>query len=216
MKILIVEDDIVIRTIEKAVLSELTPFIYEASNFEKAMEIINRQSIDLIVLDINLNGSKSGLELLEQIRKQNKNVYVIIISDTGKIKESYCRESDDYLAKPFKPDELKMKVIALRRRLKLNEEIIKYDERLAIDNKCQMILFDNNAVILAKKEYELCCFLIINKGILLNKDKIYEKIWGDLESESRKLDTLVSRLKGKLPYLKDKIISQSKFGYKLK
>ncbi len=211
MRVLIVEDDVIIRSIHKGILLGFTQEIYEADNYEDALKIIKNTKIDLLLLDIGLSGTKNGLDLLKSTKQ--KDLYVIVISDTGKNIESYDTGCDDYLPKPFNPEELKRKICVYMKRICKNLSSIVLDDHFYLDDDYKKVVCIGSELTLGKKEYDFLYLMISNKGIVLHKDFIYLKVWGDNDDGSRKLDVLISRIKAKVPYLKTRIESYAKFGY---
>lgn len=214
MRVLLVEDDIFIRKVQKGLVMEFTNSIEEASSYEEAMEIIKKLKIDLIILDIELDGDKTGLDFLKDIRKKIDS-YVIVISKMEEDLLAYDLGADDYMKKPYNSEVLKRKIEVFLKRFKVEAKILKFDENLYLDNEKMLVFYKNKEVKVTRKEYDLLNIFLINKGIVLSKDTLYEHIWGD-EGETRKLETLISRLRTKLPYLRDRIVTQAKYGYLLK
>lgn len=214
MRVLLVEDDNFIRKIQKGLMLEYTNDIEEASSYEEAIKIVKNQNINLIILDIELDGEKTGLDFLREIRK-SLDTYVIVISKMEEDLEAYDLGADDYMRKPYNSEVLKRKIEVFLKRFKVEAKTLKFDENLYLDNEKMLVFYKNEEVRMGRKEFELLNFLILNKGIVLSKDTLYEHIWGD-DGETRKLETLISRLKTKVPYLREKIISQAKYGYVMK
>ncbi len=194
---------------------EVASKILEASDYKSGIEIIKKENIDLIILAIGLCGKKDGVEFLRELRK-HKNTYTIVISGSNRLYEAYDAGADDYLRKPFDPQELKRKIYSFLKRYKVSTKIISCDEFFYLDDEKKIAVINGVEYNLGNKEYDFLYLLALNRGIVLHKDFIYLKVWGDVNDESRKLDVLASRLRGKIPYLKDKVINKPKFGYLLK
>ena len=214
MRVLLVEDDNFIRKIQKGLMLEYTNDIEEASSYEDAIKIVKNQNIDLIILDIELDGEKTGLDFLREIRK-SLDTYVIVISKMEEDLEAYDLGADDYMRKPYNSEVLKRKIEVFLKRFKVEAKILKFDENLYLDNEKMLVFYRNEMIKVTRKEYDMLSLLILNRGLILSKDRLYEKIWGD-DGESRKLETLVSRLRTKIPYLRGRIVTQAKYGYLLK
>ncbi len=214
MRVLLVEDDNFIRKIQKGLMLEYTNQIEEASSYEEAIKIVKNQNINLIILDIELDGEKTGLDFLKEIRK-SLDTYVIVISKMEEDLEAYDLGADDYMRKPYNSEVLKRKIEVFLKRFKVEAKILKLDENLYLDNEKMLVFYKNEEIKITRKEYDLLSLLIFNRGIVLSKTRLYENIWGD-DGETRKLETLVSRLRTKIPYLRDRIVTQAKYGYLLK
>ena len=214
MRVLLVEDDNFIRKIQKGLMLEYTNDIEEASSYEEAIKIVKNQNINLIILDIELDGEKTGLDFLREIRK-SLDTYVIVISKMEEDLEAYDLGADDYMRKPYNSEVLKRKIEVFLKRFKVEAKILKFDENLYLDNEKMLVFYRNEMIKVTRKEYDMLSLLILNRGLILSKDRLYEKIWGD-DGESRKLETLVSRLRTKIPYLRGRIVTQAKYGYLLK
>lgn len=182
-KILIIEDDLNIAELEKDYL-EMNGYIVEVVNdgiigLKKAMLGI----YDLIVIDLMLP-NKSGFEIVKEIRKSFE-VPIIIVSarteDIDKIK-GLGYGADDYLTKPFSPNELvarvKSHILRYERLMgkKSNHEIISI-KGLEVHRDSHKVYVDGKEVVMTTKEYELLVFLASNPNIVFTKEQLLENIW---------------------------------------
>lgn len=181
MKYLIAEDEL---DLQKSIVTYLQRggnVCEVASNFEEASEKVDIYDYDIIVLDINL-ATGSGLDVLKNIKKENKRAGIIIISANNSLAdklEGLDLGADDYITKPFHLAELNARINAVLRRGKYGgNEIIKFNE-ISIDTKSRTAYIDENAIILTRKEYDLLLFFVSNKGRVLSKEIIAEHLWGD-------------------------------------
>ena len=214
VKILIVEDE---QPISRLIQMSLNGVGYQcvmAFNGNEAIEKIDKEKPDLILLDIMLP-EIDGYELLEYIKPQN--IPVIMLTARGsigdKVKALKCG-ADDYITKPFEVAELLARIESLLRRLgKLEQHFIIED--VEIDFTSRQVTKGGKHLELTIKEYDLLVLLIQNKNIALFRDVILETIWGyNYESDTRTLDLHISRLRQKMGW-KEKIITIRKFGYRL-
>ena len=222
----IVEDDEDIREI---VLYALRTANFETMGFESGdgfFSVFENKDVlppDLIILDIMLPGSDSGLAILKRIR-QNPNYQALPVmmltakgSEHDKVK-GLDLGADDYLTKPFGVMELISRIKALLRRSTFtpNKSQEYAYESIKINHTQRIVTNDSDTVTLTFKEYELLHYLLVNKGIVLSRDKILEAVWGyDYEGESRTLDMHIKRLRQKLGMAGEHIKTVRNVGYKL-
>lgn len=219
--ILIVDD-------EKSLLENLYNFlkdkgfkdVYTAKNLKESRFKLKNFNIDLIVLDLMLPDG-SGFDLLKEVR-QNSNVAVIILSALDGIddrREGFENKADDYLVKPFFPDELLWRIDAVLRRSKK----IKTSEKLNLGNvnfdKSKGILEKNGKEIpLTATQYKILEYLSENINMIVSIDRILENIWQDSYGYENTLITHIYRLREKLednPREPKILITIKGLGYKL-
>ena len=202
--IYIVEDDINIREIERYALKNSG---YEVEEFEGSASFFKRLEKNipsLILLDIMLP-DEDGLEIVAKLRRRPETKKLPIIMVTAKSTEidkvkGLDVGADDYLTKPFGVMELISRVKALLRRTTnaQEESQISYGNIL-VDNDKHAVYVDGKLCELTYKEFELLKYLVINKGIVLSRDKIMNQVWGfDYEGESRTVDMHIKTLRQKL------------------
>lgn len=186
--ILIVDDD---KEIVKAIeiyLERKTYKIFKAYDGNEALQQIKKNNINLIILDIMMP-NKDGIETLKEIRKE-QNIPVILLSakseDIDKI-HGLNIGADDYITKPFNPEELIARVNALIRRYtnfeneeneNKNKNIIK-NGGLIIDNDLKKVTIDEKEIKLTPTEYNILKFLTENKGKVYSIEEIYQNVWKD-------------------------------------
>jgi two-component system alkaline phosphatase synthesis response regulator PhoP len=147
---------------------------------------------------------ENGNEIVRKLRKNTETAKLPVIMATAKTSELDLVKgiedgADDYIKKPFSVMELISRVKALLRRT-LTEEVkeLKLDG-LTINNEKHEVSVNGNLIELTYKEYELLSLFILNKGIVLNRDTIMDRVWGtDYEGESRTIDMHVKTLRQKL------------------
>ncbi len=202
--IYIVEDDVNIREIERYALKNSG---YQVEEFACGADLFKRLESKvpaLILLDIMLP-NEDGLDILTKIRADKNTAKVPIIMVTAKTSEldkvkGLDLGADDYISKPFGVMELISRVKALLRRITnaQEESQISYGNIL-VDNDKHAVYVDGNLCELTYKEFELFKYLVINKGIVLSRDKIMNQVWGfDYEGESRTVDMHIKTLRQKL------------------
>ena len=221
----IVEDDEDIREIA---LYALRTANIETMGFESGEGFFamleNKSTLppDLVILDIMLPGD-DGLTILKKLRKITPYQALPVIMLTAKSSEhdkvkGLDLGADDYLTKPFGVMELISRIKALLRRSNFtptdSQEYVY--QNIKINHAHRAVTVDDQVVTLTFKEYELLNYLLINKGIVLSRDKTLEAVWGyDYEGESRTLDMHIKRLRQKLGCAGEHIKTIRNVGYKL-
>lgn len=218
--IYIVEDDTSIMELECYALINSD---FNVSAFGGAADLyyaLEKNTPALIILDIMLPG-EDGLSILRKIRSTPlyKNIPVIMV--TAKTSEIDAVKgldmgADDYITKPFGVMEFISRVKAVIRRTQtvLTDNIAYKD--LLIDEAKHMVFVNGNEVELTYKEYEILKLLIVNKNIVLTRDKLMERIWGyDFEQGNRTVDVHIQSLRKKLGVAGNYIKTIRNVGYKI-
>lgn len=217
MKIYYVEDE---KDLAEIIRKYLTREGYETTVFhdgEQAMEHI-LDPVDLWILDIMLSGEVSGYDLIRAIKEKNSPAAVIFTSardqDLDKIMGLELG-SDDYLAKPYSPRELILRVKAVLKRHQglQGSEMVRYGDYEI--NMTRREIKDGSVMIdLTNKEFELLLFFIKNMNQAFAREEILKHVWGEnYYGSDRVVDDLLRRLRHKMPELKIETIYG--FGYRL-
>lgn len=216
--IYIVEDDEGIREIEEFALKNAGHKVVgfeNAKNFYKQLEAVIP---DLVLLDVMLP-DENGNEIVRKLRSNLDTKRLPVIMVTAKTTELDLIKgldggADDYIKKPFSVMELISRVKALLRRTEpIESKFLKLDEITLNDEKHEVSI-DGRHVDLTYKEYELLRYLMANKGIVLSRDSIMERIWGvTYEGESRTLDMHIKTLRHKLGDAGNRIRTVRNVGY---
>ena len=218
--IYIVEDDENILEIEEIALRNAN---YQVSGFSSARDMYEKLSKikpDLFLLDIMLP-DEDGNQILRNLRKNPETARIPAIMVTAKSSEidlikAFDEGSDDYIKKPFSIMELTSRVKAVLRRTNKNEDehsVINYKDLNLNDEKRKVSISGEN-IDLTYKEYELLRYLLVNKGIVLSREKIMDYVWGtDFMGESRTLDMHIKTLRKKLGEYGDIIRTIRNVGY---
>lgn len=194
--------------------------VYTAKNLKESRFKLENFKIDLVVLDLMLPDG-SGFDLLKEIRKTS-DMAVIILSALDGIddrKEGFENKADDYLVKPFFPDELLWRIDAVLRRSKniKNEEKINLGK--VIFDKSKGILIKNGEEIpLTATQFKILAYLADNMNMIVSIDRILENIWEDSYGYENTLITHIYRLREKLednPRDPKLLITIKGLGYKL-
>ena len=218
--IYIVEDDSSIRELEKYALLNSG---FTVEGFDNSKELYNALGTNLpvlIILDIMLP-EEDGLTILNSIRQTPAYSEIPVIMVTAKTSEIDAVKgldmgADDYITKPFGVMELISRIKAVLRRTQTQKvNTVSLDE-ITIDEERHIVYINGEQVELTYKEYEILKLLIINKGIVLTRDRLMENIWGyDFEQGNRTVDVHIQSLRKKLGPSGDHIKTIRHVGYKI-
>ena len=215
MKILIVDDEILIRKVIKEYCILENYEVVEAENGIDAIEKIKHDNIDLIVLDVQ-TPKLHGLSAFKEIKKI-KNIPTIVLSARSEEFDKLTGFElgiDDYVTKPFSPKELMARIKAVLKRSKNIEDSYIYED-LKIDTLGRVVTIDNKEVKLTPKEYELLNYFIENKGIALSREQLLTKVWGyNFFGDDRTVDTHIKMLRNNLGKYRNLIVTVRGVGYK--
>ena len=221
MKIFIVEDDRDIRELESYALKGSG---FDTKDFSCGSELffaLETDIPDMILLDIMLPG-EDGLTLLKKLRANSRTADIPVMMATAKTTEidkvkGLDMGADDYITKPFGIMEFVSRVKALLRRAAQNRgghSLIMGD--ITLDTASRTLSINGARCALTYKEYELLKLLMVNRGTVLARDTITEKVWGfDYEGESRTVDMHIKTLRKKLGDSGEMIKTIRNVGYKI-
>ena len=202
--ILVVDDEPPIVRLVKAKLRVDGYEVLTASAGEEALEILSQESPDLVVLDVMMP-DMDGFETLRRIR-QLSNVPVVMLtargSDMDKLK-GLQSGADDYITKPFNPDELEARIAVILRRTRgatqSESEAVLHFPGLTIDLERKIVMAHGEEVRLSRTEWDLLSQLAGNAGRVMMHTELLSRIWGpEYRNETQYLRTWVSRLRAKL------------------
>ncbi|VTX71609.1 Response regulator ArlR [Enterococcus hirae] len=180
INLLIVEDEATLSDNIKEILSDLGEItqIYDGKEglFEAETGVY-----DLILLDLMLPG-KNGYEILAELRKKNIQTPVLILTAKDGLEDKitgFQKGADDYLTKPFYREELIMRVKALlKRSLGLFSENQIVYKNITCNLATKEVTIDDEILSIQGKEFDLLVYFIQNKGVILTKEQIFDRIWG--------------------------------------
>jgi len=199
-KILLVEDEFRIRKITKDFLVEEGFKVTEAVDGREAIEKFNEDEFDLVLLDVMLP-EIDGWSVLREIRKTSNILVMMLTARTDDSDQifGYQLKADDYLTKPFNPDILIARVKALLRRSIVEGKNELSFGNITINEKQFKVFINDKDVELTKKEFEMFKYLTENKGNVLTREQILNRVWGyDYYGDYRVVDNHVKRLRKKL------------------
>jgi DNA-binding response OmpR family regulator len=223
-KILVVDDEVRIRSIIKKYAEFEGHTVTEAADGMDAVIKFKNGSYDIIIMDIMMP-ELDGFSACREIRKTS-NIPIIMLSARG---EEYDKINgfeigiDDYVVKPFSPKELMLRVEAVMKRAKhapkkeeSKNEIISFaNGGLVADLTARIVYIDGQRIDMSPKEYELFFYMIKNKNIALSRDKLLSDVWGyDFFGDDRTLDTHIKILRKSLGKYSDFIVTIRGMGYR--
>lgn len=180
INLLIVEDESTLSDNIKEILSDLGE-ITQIYDGEEGLFEAETGVYDLILLDLMLPG-KNGYEILAELRKKNIQTPVLILTAKDGLEDKitgFQKGADDYLTKPFYREELIMRVKALlKRSLGLFSENQIVYKNITCNLATKEVTIDDEILSIQGKEFDLLVYFIQNKGVILTKEQIFDRIWG--------------------------------------
>ena len=213
-RVLIVEDDEDIAALLKYTFSDDGYTVSCAANGDAALRLLNEHPPRLVVLDIMLPGP-DGYELLDYLRSvQTPVIFLTAKTAVADRVRGLHLGADDYITKPFEPTELVARVEAVLRRCgKAQGTLAAFD--VVLDPAARRVTRSGTPLHLTPREFDLLEVLLRNRGIVLYREVLYERVWGlDAEYDSRTLDLHIQRLRKKLGW-KNEIRTVFRVGYVL-
>lgn len=221
MKILVVEDDKLISQAIKDSLSNNYDIII-SDDGEVGLYTAKQNIYDVIILDIMLP-HLNGYEVLKSLRKDRVGTPVLFLTSKDSIEDKlkgFKLGADDYIVKPFHLEELRVRVDALLKRSgAISEENILIYEDIKFDLKTKELFINDKNISLQLKQYDLFEYLVLNKGTILTKEQIFDRVWGfESETTINVVEVYIHKLRKLLsPYNYDKyIITLRGIGYMFK
>lgn len=216
-KILVVDDEMLIRKLVKDFLKKEGYEILEAGDGKKALDIfLENEDISLIILDVMMP-EYDGWTVCREVRKVSKVPVIMLTARSEEFDELYGFELgvDEYITKPFSPNILVARVNAVLRRSEGQKDNIKSFDGLIVDEQARTVFIENIEVDLSPKEYEMLLYLIENMGKALSREQILNQVWGyDYFGGLRTVDTHINRLRIKLSGKENYVQTVRGFGYK--
>jgi DNA-binding response OmpR family regulator len=222
MTILVAEDDRDIADLIVHYLQKAGWRAQVAASGSDALTLAREQSFDAVILDVMLPGV-SGLDVCRALRAAPATAELPIIMVTARTEETdrimgLEIGADDYVAKPFSPNELVARIRALMRRSRRGEveqKTLRFGD-LIMDIGRHTVTDAGREVKLTAKEFMLLQYLLEHKGRVLSRDLLLSDVWGyRYTGGTRTVDVHVRRLREKMPTLGDALVTVKQFGYKL-
>jgi DNA-binding response OmpR family regulator len=223
MQILVAEDDRDIAVLIAHYLTRAGWVPHVLASGDAALAFARREPVDVAILDVMLPGL-SGLDVCRALRADPSTSALPIIMVTARTDEhdritGLDVGADDYIGKPFSPNELVARVRALVRRLKRSDAAQSKTlsiGTLSLDLETHVVSVDGQPVSLAAKEFMLLQYLMQHRGRVLSRDVLLRDVWGyQYTGGTRTVDVHVRRLREKIPLLVNALVTVKQFGYKL-
>lgn len=219
MKVLIVDDEEMIRNVLKEYVEFEGNEAFEAADGMEAVRMCRDNDYDIILMDVMMP-RLDGFSAVKEIRK-TKDTPVIMLSARG---EEYDKlfgfeiGVDDYVTKPFSPKEVMARINAVTKRRAAKDEpkndVYKF-EGLTIDMAGRNVYVDGEKAELTPKEYEILFYFVKNRGIALTREKLLMDVWGfDFYGDDRTVDTHIKMLRSNLKQYRKFIVTLRGLGYK--
>lgn len=199
-KILIADDEQLMRQLVIDFLKPEGYEILEASDGKETLEIYDKEHPDLILLDVMMPGY-DGWTVCREIRRESTVPIMMLTAKGEEIDQLFAYDlgADEYITKPFSPKILVAKIKALLRRSQNEQETHEADDGVAIDRDARQVVLDGKNVDLSPTEYKLLNYLMSNTGKALSRRQILNQVWNyDYYGDLRTVDTHINRLRIKL------------------
>ncbi|MEK3889316.1 response regulator transcription factor [Bacillus sp. FSL K6-3431] len=217
--ILVTDDDPHIRELLRFYLQQERYIVIEAEDGLQASALLETEQVHLAVVDVMMP-EKNGWELCEEIRKYY-DIPVILLTAKGEMEDKakgFLSGTDDYMVKPFEPEELLFRIRALLRRYQIVSENIITMGSTVIDRNNYQVKVGEQHFTLPLKEFELLSQLASQPDRTYTRDQLLQLVWGnDFEGDSRTIDVHIKRLRERFRSLTEdfQIVTIRGLGYKL-
>ena len=217
-KILIVDDEEHIRELIRFYLDKEGFSVVQAASGEEALHLLENEYIDLAIVDIMMP-VMDGFQLVEEM-KEMKDIPVIMLtakSQSADKLRGFSLGIDDYVTKPFDPDELLARVKTILKRYSINSQNIVTLHDVVFDGDKYEIRYKDQTIHLPLKQFELAFELAKNPNQIFTREQLIEKIWGmDYDGFDRTVDVHIKRIRENLGHLPGfKVVTVRALGYKI-
>ena len=215
IKVLIVDDEADIRNVIREYAENEQYKVTEASNGEEALEHLEQEHFDLMILDIMMP-KLDGISLLEQLPTNVKVPTIILSARDDEVDKltGFDKGIDDYVCKPFSPRELVARMKAVLQRTHPTLSCYQYQD-LVVNFTEHTIKIDGQLISVTPKEFEILTYFIHNKKVAISRETLLNKLWGyDFYGDDRTIDTHIKMLRNNLGKYRDLIVTVRGVGYK--
>lgn len=207
MNVLLLEDELGIRSFVKVNLKREGYTVIEAASGEEAIEKLQNHEVEIALLDVMLPGI-SGFDVCRYIREKYKNIRVIMVTAKGQEDDKITGlnyGADDYVVKPFSVKELIARVNAHKRRIEDDAQVVQRDDGLIeiepfrLDLKGRSFKKNSDEIELTPTEFSIIKLLMSHKGEPLSRNEILDQVWGsDYVGDYKIVDVNVRRIRSKI------------------
>ena len=179
MKILLLEDDVILQDILEEFLLEIGYEVESFYNGEKALDAIGANNYDMLLLDVNVPNI-DGFEILSYLRDIGNTtpaIYITSLASIDDLKKGFDLGADDYLRKPFDLQELQARIERIVKVHRLQEEI-EFDG-MKFTPKAHQLIMDDKVIDMRQKEAQVLEYFVRNTGKIISCDEIIENVWED-------------------------------------
>ena len=201
MHLLVIEDE---RALCETIVRSLRRAAYSVDyccNGEEALELLEIERYDLVLLDLNLPG-KDGMTVLRTLRQKDRETKVLILSARSEVEdkvEGLDAGANDYLAKPFHLAELEARIRSLTRRKFIQEDVCLRCSRITFDTRTREASVDGTPLALTRKESALLEYFLLHRNRIISPEEMIEHLWdGSVNSFSNSIRVHISSLRKKL------------------
>ncbi len=201
MRLLVVEDE---RTLCETIVRSLRRLAYSVDfcyDGEKALELLETERYDLVLLDLNLPG-QDGMTVLRSLRQTDRETRVLILSARSEISDKVDgldAGANDYLSKPFHLAELEARIRSLTRRQFIQKDVCLACGPLTFDTRARVAEADGQALALTRKETGILEYLLMHQGRPVSQEELIEHVWDNsVDNFSNSIRVHISSLRKKL------------------
>ncbi len=217
LKILVVEDELHIRTLLSKFLMNNNFDVIQAKNGEEALAVFDHTHIDLMITDILMPGV-DGHRLTNRVRQNNKSLPILMLTALSSYDEKekgFLSGVDDYMVKPVDLNEMLLRIHALLRRYEISQKReIRFDHTI-LNEETQTCNVAGQDINLTTKEFQLLFKLLSYPNKIFTREQLMNEIWGyDSESYDRTVDTHIKRLRESILMIDFDIVTVRGLGYK--
>ena len=216
MRVLVVDDEKLIRDVIKEYLLLENIEVDEAENGLQALDKVKHSDYDIIIMDIMMP-KMDGYTACREIKKIKDIPFIMLSARGGEYDKliGFDLGIDDYVTKPFSPKELVARIKVITKRKDVASNVFEI-QGVRLDDVAHDVYVDGKKIYLTPKEYELLKYFFDNKNIALSRENLLNHVWGfDFYGDDRTVDTHVKTLRKHLGKYKNLIVTVRGMGYKL-